>query len=73
MAIALLTLVYMFLNEAYRPGLWGALIWYALGVLYFAVAGWHKLVLSPEERSATEHPSQMTLKVGCWAAPKAPK
>jgi ethanolamine permease len=55
MAIALLTLVYMFLNEAYRPGLWGALIWYALGVLYFAIAGRHKLVLSPEEEFATTH------------------
>jgi ethanolamine permease len=55
MAIALLTLVYMFLNEAYRPGLWGALIWFVLGVLYFAVAGRHKLVLSPEETFATEH------------------
>jgi ethanolamine permease len=55
MAIALLTLVYMFLNEAYRPGLWGALIWYVLGVLYFALAGRHKLVLSPEEKFATEH------------------
>jgi ethanolamine permease len=55
MAIALLTLIFMFLNEAYRPGLYGALAWYVLGVLYFAVAGRHKLVLSPEEKFATEH------------------
>jgi ethanolamine permease len=55
MAIALLTLVYMFLNEAYRPGLWGALIWYVLGILYFALAGRHKLVLSPEEQFALSH------------------
>jgi ethanolamine permease len=42
----------MFLNEAYRPGLYGAVVWYALGVLYFAFIGRHKLVLSPEEEFA---------------------
>ena len=55
MAIALLTLIYMFLNEAYRPGLYLALAWYILGVLYFAIAGRHKLVLSPEEKFAMTH------------------
>ncbi len=54
-AIAVLCLVAMFLNEAYRPGLYGALIWYGLGVLYFAISGRKKLVLSPEEEFAMSH------------------
>jgi ethanolamine permease len=54
-ALAIVCLVAMFLNEAYRPGLYGALIWYVLGVLYFAIAGRHKLVLSPEEEFAMQH------------------
>ena len=54
-AIAVICLVAMFLNEAYRPGLYGALIWYVLGVLYFAISGRHKLVLSPEEQFAQSH------------------
>jgi ethanolamine permease len=53
--IAVICLIAMFLNEAYRPGLYGALIWYALGVLYFALIGRHKLVLSPEEEFAMKH------------------
>ncbi len=53
--IAVLTLIAMFLNEAYRPGLYGALVWYALGVIYFALIGRHKLVLSPEEDFAMKH------------------
>jgi len=54
-ALAIVCLVAMFLNEAYRPGLYGALIWYVLCVLYFAIAGRHKLVLSPEEEFAMQH------------------
>jgi ethanolamine permease len=54
-AIAIVCLIAMFLNEAYRPGLYGALIWYALGVVYFGLIGRHKLVLSPEEDFAIHH------------------
>ena len=42
----------IFLNEAYRPGVYGVAIYYVLGVLYFAVAGRNRLVLSPEEEFA---------------------
>jgi ethanolamine permease len=45
-------LVSIFLNEAYRPGVYGVAIYYVLGVLYFAIAGRHRLVLSPEEEFA---------------------
>ena len=50
--IAAVSLVAIFLNDAYRPGVYGVAIYYALGVLYFAIAGRHRLVLSPEEEFA---------------------
>ena len=51
-AIALVALVSLFLNEDYRPGVYGTLIYFVAGLLYFAVAGRKKLVLSPEEEFA---------------------
>jgi len=50
--IAVVSLVSIFLNEAYRPGVYGVAIYYVLGILYFAIAGRHRLVLSPEEEFA---------------------
>lgn len=50
--LAAVSLIAIFLNEAYRPGLYGVAIYYVLGVLYFAIAGRHRLVLSPEEEFA---------------------
>ena len=50
--LAAISLIAIFLNEAYRPGLYGVAIYYVLGVLYFAIAGRHRLVLSPEEEFA---------------------
>jgi ethanolamine permease len=46
------SLVAIFLNDAYRPGVYGVAIYYVLGVLYFAIAGRNRLVLSPEEEFA---------------------
>ncbi len=51
-ALAAVSLVAIFLNSAYRPGVYGVAVYYILGVLYFAIAGRHKLVLSPEEEFA---------------------
>ncbi len=48
-AIAALTLVFLFLNPDYRIGVVGCAIWFATGLLYFALLGRHKLVYSPEE------------------------
>ena len=31
------------------------LVWFALAILYFALVGRHKLILSPEEEFAMEH------------------
>ena len=50
--IALVALVSLFLNADYRPGVVGVLIYFLIGIVYFAVAGRHKLVLSPEEEFA---------------------
>ena len=50
--IAVVALVSIFLNEDYRPGVYGVAIYYVLGVLYFAIAGRNRLVLSPEEEFA---------------------
>jgi ethanolamine permease len=50
--IAVVALVSIFLNEDYRPGVYGVAIYYVLGLVYFAIAGRHRLVLSPEEEFA---------------------
>ena len=47
--IALITLLFLFLNPDYRVGVWGCAVWYAAAVLYFAVYGRKTLVYSPEE------------------------
>ena len=51
-SLAAISLVAIFLNDAYRPGVYGVAIYYVLGVLYFAIAGRNRLVLSPEEEFA---------------------
>jgi ethanolamine permease len=50
--IAVVALVATFLDPGYRPGVYGTAIWVLIGVAYFAAAGRHKLVLSPEEEFA---------------------
>jgi len=54
-AIALVTLVAIFWNADYRPGVYGVAIFYVVALIYFAVAGRHRLVLSPEEEFAMSH------------------
>lgn len=51
-AIALVSLGAMFWNSDYRPGVVGTAIFYAVAVAYFALAGRHRLILSPEEEFA---------------------
>jgi ethanolamine permease len=50
--IALVSLISLYSNADYRPGVVGTLIYFAIGIVYFAVAGRHRLVLSPEEEFA---------------------
>lgn len=51
-AIAMCTLYYQLKDPAYVKGVYAALAWYVLGLIYFAVVGRHKLILSPEEEFA---------------------
>ena len=53
-AISAVTLVTLFLNPDYRPGVAGAVIWFVLGIAYFALHGRKTLVLSPEEEFARQ-------------------
>ena len=50
--IALVTLYFQLQDPIYRNGVYGALAWYVLGLLYFAFFGRHHLILSPEEEFA---------------------
>ena len=50
--IALLVLVFSLLNADYRMGLYGCALWFAAGLLYFALKGRRQLVKSPEEEFA---------------------
>ena len=40
------------INDDYRPGVYGVLLFYLIAMAYFAIAGRHRLVLSPEEEFA---------------------
>jgi ethanolamine permease len=51
-AVALVSLIAIFWNDDYRPGVYGVAIFYVVAVAYFAVAGRHRLVFSPEEEFA---------------------
>jgi ethanolamine permease len=53
--IALVSLISLYSNTDYRPGVYGTLIYFVLGIAYFAITGRHKLVLSPEEEFAITH------------------
>jgi ethanolamine permease len=50
--VALVTLYFQLQDPTYRNGVYAALLWYVAGVLYFALFGRHRLVLSPEEEFA---------------------
>jgi ethanolamine permease len=50
--IALISLVSLYLDSAYRPAVYGIAAWFGVGILYFAIVGRNKLILSPEEEFA---------------------
>jgi len=53
--IALVTIFYQVSDPTYRAGVVGVAIWFGVGILYFALVGRHRLVLSPEEAFAMRH------------------
>ena len=50
--IAGATLISLFVNPNYRPGVYGVAIWFAISLVYFAVYARHRMILSPEEEFA---------------------
>jgi ethanolamine permease len=50
--IALISLAALFVRDDYRPGVVGVAIWFVAALIYFALVGRHRLVLSPEEEFA---------------------
>lgn len=53
--LALLVLFTLFANPEYRPGVYGAMVWFAIGILWFALVARHRLILAPEEEFALAH------------------
>lgn len=51
-AIAAVTLYYQLGDSSYQQGIYWVLAWFAVGIIYFALIGRHKLILSPEEEFA---------------------
>jgi ethanolamine permease len=53
--IALVTIFYQLSDLTYRSGVLGVAAWFGVGIMYFALIGRHRLVLSPEEDFAMQH------------------
>jgi ethanolamine permease len=53
--IAVVTLYYQMLDPNFFKGVIWVVVWCAVGIVYFAVFGRNKLILSPEEEFALEH------------------
>ena len=53
--IATLTLFTLFFNAEYVKGVYGAVVWFILGLIWFAFHARHRLILSPEEEFAQAH------------------
>ena len=53
--IGVVTLLYQIQDPNFFKGVFWVLVWFAVGILYFALVGRHKLILSPEEEFALEH------------------
>lgn len=52
LVLGLVTFCLLWLNQDYRPGLIGCVLWIGVGLLYFALYSRHRLVKSPEEEFA---------------------
>jgi ethanolamine permease len=53
--IAGVTLYFQLTDPVYREGVLWVALWFAIAILYFALIGRHRLILSPEEEFALEH------------------
>ena len=50
--IALVTIYYQVQDPSYRTAVLSAVVYLVIGLIYFAIHGRHKLILSPEEEFA---------------------
>jgi ethanolamine permease len=66
--IAVVSLISLYSNEDYRPGVWGTLIYFVVGIIYFAISGRHRLALSPEEEFALTRGEQGIPKEAAFVA-----
>jgi ethanolamine permease len=53
--IGVVTLLYQVQDPNFFKGVIWVVVWFAVGVIYFALIGRHKLILSPEEEFALEN------------------
>ena len=54
--IAAVTIYFQLTGDAaYRAGIIGVAVWFAVFIAYFALVGRHRLILSPEEEFALDH------------------
>ena len=53
--IALITLFYQLQDPNFSKGVIWVIAWCVVGIIYFALVGRNKLILSPEEEFAMEH------------------
>jgi ethanolamine permease len=53
--ICLVTLIYQVQDPNFFKGVIWVVLWFAVGIVYFALIGRNKLILSPEEEFALEH------------------
>ena len=53
--ICVITLLYQIQDPNFSKGAVWVIVWFAVGILYFALIGRNKLILSPEEEFALEH------------------
>jgi ethanolamine permease len=53
--IGVVTLLYQIQDANFFKGVFWVLVWFAAGILYFALIGRHKLILSPEVEFALQH------------------
>jgi ethanolamine permease len=56
--IALVTLIYQMQDPNFFKGVIWVIVWLAVGIIYFALIGRNRLILSPEEEFALEHRSK---------------
>jgi ethanolamine permease len=53
--IGVVTLLYQIQDPNFYKGVFWVAVWFGVAIIYFALVGRHKLILSPEEEFALEH------------------